>query len=410
MIFVASPDDVIEQIMIQCWLFEARAGDYAGARTRAERTLERLLSAGLPFVRGASGLLLDPYAANNRLKSRVGEPADEAWPDWQRTTRRNAVSLPKTPHRYRFVLQREWHAYITTPKRPVTVRLPLPLRQSQRGAAQVRLLEPAGALLDMRESHGRVELRLDSAAIRGPIVAELEVQFVSGEVLDPLTPSAPLGAPVEPEDLIWLRDREELIAPSPAVSLLAAELARPCASAREFAHAAWHWMISNLRFGDVHREHLHPGDPLGGLLRTRLVDCVLGSSLLVALCRARGIPARVVSGFLLHPANVGPHAWAEVRLGRDLWIPFDIGSWCYSAGDPRDPAWGGFFRGTVDARFLAEVAPREFTGYGSARPPDRWYRLERLQGGRMQHTLHALPEGTLYRRDLLDLQILGAAG
>jgi hypothetical protein len=36
--------------------------------------------------------------------------------------------------------------------------------------------------------------------------------------------------------------------------------------------------------------------------------------------------------------------------------------------------------------------------------------LERLQGGRMQHTLHALPEGTLYRRDLLDLQILGAAG
>jgi hypothetical protein len=166
--------------------------------------------------------------------------------------------------------------------------------------------------------------------------------------------------------------------------------------------------MTHLRFGDVHRADLDQDDPLGGLLQTRLADCVLGSSLLVALCRARGIPARMASGYLLHPANLGPHSWAEVRLAPDLWVPFDYGSWCYCAGDPSDPVWGKFFRGRIDARFLAELAPRDFTGWGSAPPPKRWFRLERLRGDRIEHTLHALPEGSLFRRDLLELQTLEA--
>jgi hypothetical protein len=143
------------------------------------------------------------------------------------------------------------------------------------------------------------------------------------------------------------------------------------------------------------------------LLRTRLADCVLGSSLLVALCRSRGIPARLVSGYLLHPANLGPHSWAEVRVAPGHWAPFDFGAWCYCAGDPQDPVWGSFFRGRVDARFLAEVAPKQFVGWGSAAPPERWYRLERLVGDCIEHTLHALPDGALFRRDRLALELLG---
>ncbi len=99
-------------------------------------------------------------------------------------------------------------------------------------------------------------------------------------------------------------------------------------------------------------------------------------------------PARLVSGFLIHPANIGPHAWTEARLAPGLWVPFDFGSWCYSAGNPEDPQWGGFYRGRIDARFLAETAPREFTGWGSAPPPQSWYRLESLEGERIVHTLY----------------------
>jgi hypothetical protein len=71
------------------------------------------------------------------------------------------------------------------------------------------------------------------------------------------------------------------------------------------------------------------------------------------------------------------------------------------------PHLGTFYRGRVDARMIAEIAPRDFTGWGSAPPPKQWYRLERLQGDQIVHTLHSLPDGALFRRDVLDLRILG---
>jgi hypothetical protein len=409
---VVGAEEVVEQLVVQCWVYQARAGQRAAARARAERTLERLLSRGLPSDRGPGGVLrLDPYAAANALKSRVGEPADEAWSDWQATTRRNAISLPAAAHRYRFTLRREWHAFAAPPGRPLVFRLPLPLREASAGPAALRLLEPAGALLDRRDQPGRVELRVDPLAVRGPVVAELTMEFTGGEARDdPEVTSSPLGAATAPEDEPWLRPREGSIAPSPAVAELAGRLSAGQQTARGLVHAIWPWLISTLRFGDVHRGDLDAVDPLGGLLRSRLADCVLGSSLLVALCRARGVPARLVSGFLLHPANLGPHSWAEVQVAPGHWAPFDFGAWCYSAGDPLDPDWGQFFRGRVDARLVAEVAPRDFTGWGSAPPPERWYRLERLSGDQIEHTLHALPGGALVRRDLLDLEILGPVG
>lgn len=407
---VVPADDIVEQILVQCWMFEARAGQRDVARARAERTLERLLARGLPRGAGANGsLLLDPYDANNALKSRAGEPADESWPDWRTTTRRNAASLPEEPHRYRLAMRREWHAFAQAAGRPLVFRLPAPLRGAVTGPATVRLLEPSGALIDRRDGAGRVELRVDAAKVNGPVVAEMEVDFEGGELRDPGVAAAVLGAPV-PEEALWLRDREGLAVQSSAVAMLAAELAQGQETARDLAHRAWDWLIGNLRFGDVHREVLDPSDPMGSVLRGGLADCVLGSSLLVALCRARGVPARLLSGYLLHPANVGPHTWAEVRLAPGRWVPFDFGSWCYCAGDPADPIWGRYFRGRVDARFVAEVAPREFTGWGSAPPPERWFRLERLRGDRIEHTLHALPDGALVRRDQVSVEIVGAAG
>src|SRR5438552_17959418 len=95
--FAVTPDDVIEQILIQCWLHEARAGGHAAARRRAEETLGRLLAKGLPFQNGPHGMRLDPYTANNLIKSRAGELDDDAWAAWLATARRNAVSLPAGP-------------------------------------------------------------------------------------------------------------------------------------------------------------------------------------------------------------------------------------------------------------------------------------------------------------------------
>lgn len=407
--FVVRADDVIEQIMIQCWLFEARGGQRPQAWEQAARTLERLLAAGLPHQQRADGLWLDPYAANNLIKARRGTLDDPAWSAWQATTRRNATSLPPAAQRYRFRLRREWHGYTVPAGRPLVLRLPLPLRGLVPGSARVRLLEPAGALLDQREASGRIELRVDSARLAGPVVAELELEFIAGEQRDALVTAAPLGSPVEGPDELWLRDREGLVVQSPAVAQLAAQLAADCTDARQFVGRAWQWLMGELRFGDWHREDLDAADPLGGLMQTRLADCMLGSSLLIALCRARGIPARLLGGYLLHPANLGPHSWAEVRVAPGEWMPVDFGSWCYCAGDVEDPEFGRYFLGRADARYVAEMAPREFTGWGSAPPPEHWYRLEKLEGSSIVHSLHALPDNRLFRRDLLDLESCGPA-
>jgi Transglutaminase-like superfamily len=406
-VLAASFDEVVEQLVLQIWVYRSRGGDHAGARKRAQQVLKRLLARGLPSAQGSDGALrLDPYLVSNALKARAGESADAAWSAWLETARRNAVCLPPAPHRYRFNLRREWQLEAGPSGRPIVLRLPLPLRGAQRGIADVRLLEPDGALIERRDSSGRVELRLHPSAASGLIVTEMSVEFVAAEVREVVENNGDATASSVEEDL-WLRPREGLIAPSPAITEFAESLPGGRHAPMELATAAFARLIAVLRLGDVHREHLDEVDPLGRLLRTQWSDCALGAALMVAVCRARGVPARIVSGYLLHPVAPAPHSWAEVRTAPGRWSPFDLGTWDYCAGDPRDPVWGSFFAGRVDARMVTEVAPHEFTGWGSARPPPRWLRQQRLRGDRVEHTLRALPSGALAQRDQLSVEALG---
>lgn len=71
------------------------------------------------------------------------------------------------------------------------------------------------------------------------------------------------------------------------------------------------------------------GDPITGLYSSRQalelerVDCGGFDTLLCALCIACGIPARVVAGFWAGYAKNGMHAWAEIMLPNQQWVPAD---------------------------------------------------------------------------------------
>ena len=53
-------------------------------------------------------------------------------------------------------------------------------------------------------------------------------------------------------------------------------------------------------------------------------DCTEYSDLFVALCRAKGIPARVASGYTVGFGSASTrHNWAEVYLQEYGWVPFD---------------------------------------------------------------------------------------
>ena len=67
-------------------------------------------------------------------------------------------------------------------------------------------------------------------------------------------------------------------------------------------------------------------------------DCSEYSALFVAMCRAKGIPARVVTGYAVIVSETLPkHAWAEVYLRNYGWVPFD-------------PTWGD-----VEEQWLQEA-------------------------------------------------------
>jgi hypothetical protein len=80
----------------------------------------------------------------------------------------------------------------------------------------------------------------------------------------------------------------------------------------------------------VHREipyEIPGGGTALGTLKKRAGECGGHSRLHTALCRAVGIPARVVSGGMYTPiygGSFGQHAWDEVFMGSEAgWIPVD---------------------------------------------------------------------------------------
>ena len=57
------------------------------------------------------------------------------------------------------------------------------------------------------------------------------------------------------------------------------------------------------------------------VLETRQGDCTEHAVLLAAMCRAGGIPSRVVAGLVYHKKNFVGHMWTEVYTGK--WVPLD---------------------------------------------------------------------------------------
>lgn len=81
-----------------------------------------------------------------------------------------------------------------------------------------------------------------------------------------------------------------------------------------------HWIKSNIK------GYPGPSKRLGVVktLNTRRGNCWEVSDLFVTLCRAYGIPARQLGGWLYKKGQVSAgHAWAEVYLENQGWIPID---------------------------------------------------------------------------------------
>lgn len=81
----------------------------------------------------------------------------------------------------------------------------------------------------------------------------------------------------------------------------------------------YNYVIDNMEYGGFTKE------ALGAVkaAQQKKGDCTEYSDLFAALCRAKNIPTRVVSGYTTQFNNTPKHNWVEVYLKEYGWVPFD---------------------------------------------------------------------------------------
>ena len=329
---------IVDYLLLCGWARESRCGDRAPAKREARLALDRWVGLGLPFERPAGGVRhFDPAEVLNMLKWSGAQHGDPFWEERFIATGRALIrafhpspaahGVPPRPAmlmptRIDFTLQREFDLrYFGTGTRTL-LRMPLPLEDHALRELAIECVAPPEVDVDFAIAPGRVDARF--AAPEAPMITlGVRVSFTVG-------PGVPDPQPL-PLSLIerklYTRPAEGLIKVDARIAALAARLAGGERDAWIAATKFWNFVHDELTWGAVDYALLDADRPLDHVLDTGWYDCQAGSALLVALCRAIDIPARIVSGYLLYPASPSYHWWAEVWLDDRGWIPLDtIGS------------------------------------------------------------------------------------
>ena len=136
--------------------------------------------------------------------------------------------------------------------------------------------------------------------------------------------------------------------------------------------AFWHWLARNGRFSVIDQSQWQPKSWLEQNGEPFFFDCFAGSSFLIALCRAQGIPSRLVGGYNLSRPFPGPHYWLEVLAADQEWLPFDVSGWELAHGDIEDEHWLDWYFGQSEGRMATEIFPHSFVGPIGVPIPDVW--------------------------------------
>jgi hypothetical protein len=371
---------IIEMLMLVGWAYELES---AAAVKAAEASLESWIQIGLAFIRGTSDeRLFDPVEVINFMKLAGLEGRDNFWAErFIRTCRRlatdlvsNGSSLPnRGERRFEVDFRRSFNLRSIEQGKRLRLRAPLPLEGDYLRHLQVAPFADHGAPVEVRT--GRLEART--------VAAGGDEMTVGAKLCFSASCQAPCpGQSAEqPDRALYLRQREGLIVVSERISALALALAGSGTTSLEAVRAFWDYINRELICGMLHYDQIDAASPCDWLLDSGWFDCQMGSALLVSLCRARGIPARLVGGYLLYRLRPGNHYWAEVWIENQGWTPFDFFTWDLSQGG-RDLEWRDYYFGRIDYRLTCERLPSEFTGSLGIPIPQAWCLLQLpRQGG-----------------------------
>jgi hypothetical protein len=391
---------IIQAIVLAGWVDEVDTG----LATEASRiSLQAWIALGLRFNRASNGgRLFDPIEVLNFMKrmgldGRDGFLSERYTPTHHRLVLElgNVSSVDETvvgDRRFVVEFKRTFNLRSIPAGTQLRLRAPSPLPGQYLNDLQVTPFAETTGESETRLSPGRLELRLiasgeDEAALgaKWSFTARLQEQR-SGD------------SEAGPDRALYLNEREGLVVVTNRVRELAQSLVRAGGPPFDVARAFWEYIHGELIFGAIHYDQIDFAAPCDWILDSGWFDCQLGGALFVALCRAHGICARTVSGYLLYRTAPVKHYWTEVWIDDRGWTPIDFIGWDLSQGG-LFPKWRDRYFGRLDYRLICERMPREFTGGVGVPLPAAWFYHSIPKQGGVEGCFMAI-EGTPIHRDL----------
>jgi hypothetical protein len=413
---VVAEDQILDALRL-CWLFEARGGAEVWADRQAQENLERWRVEGLPCRREGPRRYFDFCQVVNFLTWAGLTHNDPVyWHNALPTTRRVALEFnskgstadapgPGAPARFEIRLRREFNLRGCEPCRVLRLRVPLPLTEQTQSEASVKLVQPCSGEFRTIIAPGRLEVQLPGAVRSESAVVEVRIRFTSScQAVAVNGQRLQAWDTASPDYQLYTRRSEGLIQVTVPIVSLAESLSRSAPDAWQAVQAFWSFFFERMHFGYIHHDELDAADPLACVVRRGWCDCYTGSALLVALCRARGIPARIVSGLLLTPSMPNDHYWVEVLLPPYGWLPVDLMSWNLAAGKLDQEPWSHFFLGRLDHRMKNQCLPHVMLGKPGIRFPTAWYMLPHYTATGCARSFYSLRTQELLYRD--DVQVI----
>ena len=258
------------------------------------------------------------------------------------------------PRRFTVRFERLFNLPGHKPGEPLRLRLPLPIEDAALSDLKVEIApRPDARGRNSRVAEGRMDARL-----KVPPGQEVELGFEASFTARPSGDEAS-PAPLDAEAFaLYTRPHDGMIKVDEAVQRLAADLAGGERDPWTQVERFWDFLFERLMHGIVNYDEIDVSRPAGWTLENGWCDCQLEVALLAALCRAQGIPARMISGHVMDDETPYHHYWAEVWIAERGWLPLDLlMSWHFANGG-REPAWRNYFRGRLDYRMKTEILPQ----------------------------------------------------
>lgn len=404
-----SESEVIDLLLLVSWACDIESTGLEQARTIIRRSLHSWIAKGLGYrLSPAQDYLFDPVEVINHMKWLGLSGEDDYWEahfvanhrgfvaEFSSPTAAFKAPLPDRP--FHVTLSRTFDLQAFPEGTSLRLRAPRPIPSHY----HQQLVTTAGVY---PADAGTAQLREHSVELRTAVSSERWVTLSTESTIlaqDPTARRIPLS---ETERTLYLRRDEGFIKVTPRVEALAHELSAWATTPEQAVSTFWAYLMQALCSGMVRYEEFTAETATDWVLTHGWYDCQLGAALLVSLCRALGIPARLVNGHLLYRLQPINHYWCEIWLDSRGWQAFDVICWDLSRAGADRP-WMDLFAGQIDYRLATQIFPLAFTGPMNIHFPPAWQMMQSMapQGAAVRYT--NLATGQLLFRDQAEVRSL----